>query len=294
MFRQKQPFPEWIDGRPFAGVIQFLAMGILLWIGQVGWPLAAYQADALRWEWFALLWVTYFVRYFILRGRQRGWFLGLFALSLAFFGIAAWRSIDPAGTWVGWIRSALVVLLPSVLVAYAGEAVVAVWHHLFINACPYGCRLNTFSGRRAIGDLASSESGKLAITVALYGILGLLSLHRNYVFDMFAYSYVLAVTVLLTYVFTAGGAAARLWRGISAELAHLEDGLEGSYERFLRPGAQAQDFSAQFRLNLAMQDRLRDSGRLPMRWESFLLLVAAMILTLLPPYIVCILNGISG
>lgn len=294
MFRQRRPLLERIDSSPPAGLICFFALTALLWLGSVGrWP-AGISAKAVRWEWFAFVWVTYVVRYFLLRGRQRGWFTGILALGLLIGGLNGWRAVARAGEWSEAVRVALMIVVPALVAACGGEAVAAVWHHLLVRPCPYGFRFDTFSGRRSIADSAVAESGKLALSLGLYGTTGLLSLSRNYVFDAFAYSYVLAAAVVMAYVFTVGGTAGRLWKGVTTELSRLEDTLEASYERFLRPGAQANDFSAQFRLNIAMQEWLKASGRIPMRWESFLLLLAALFSVLLPPYVVCIVSGLRG
>lgn len=292
MFRQKENIVRQINRRPLPGFVFFAVLGILMLFGATRWPFE----DMKQWPVFWLLFVgvTFLIRYWLLNGRNHR-ILGI-ASALAFIAGASWNW-RVAATATGWAAIAsrfVLVLIAAFLVGCNAEAIGSVWEDFWVRSCPEGHRYDTFSGRRFISARTSAVAARLAGAASLLGMLGILALSGVYVFDLFAYSYLLAALVLLLYLVTIGGVSRRMSDGAGNELSRLEDALEATYERALRPGAQPQEFVSQFQLNLSMQNWLRASARLNIPWEGCLWLALALLAPLVQPYVIHVLRGIEG
>lgn len=295
MFRQSRPFFETVNEQPFAGLIYFLLLGALAVVGASGWPVGSGPSVSLPQSWLALIAAVYIIRYWLLpRSRSRAWFAVWLLIGLGSGVLFRWHGLSHSTALADLARQTLLVLLSAWVMGYAGETVFGVWHQLLGHSCPWGHRFDTFAGRRAISEQALVEAGKLALSVALLGMVGLYALSLSYSFDFFAYSYVLGIAVVLVHVFTTGGVARRLKQGVVPELVRLDDSLEGVYERMQRPGAPTAELAQQFGLNLSMQEWLRGSGRIGASWESYLLLLAAAVAVLAEPYVFYVLSGLAG
>lgn len=295
MFRQSRSLFETIDEQPFAGFIYFLLLGALAIVGAGGWPGWSGPSLSLPQSWLALIAAVYVIRYWLLpRSRSRAWFAIWLVIGLGSGVLFRWHGLSHSEAWADFARQALLILLSAWVMGCAGETIFGVWHQLLGHSCPWGHRFDTFAGRRAISEQALVEAGKLSLSVALLGMVGLYALSFSYSFDFFAYSYVLGIAVALVHVFTTGGVARRLRQGVVPELVRLDDSLEGVYERMQRPGAPTAELAQQFRLNLSMQEWLRGSGRIGASWESYLLLLAAAVAALAEPYVFYVLSGLAG
>lgn len=295
MFRQSRPLFERIDGQPLAGFIYFLLLGALAVVGASGWPVKGVRPASLPLPWLALIASVYVIRYWLLpHSRSRAWFAAWFVIGLGSGIVLRWHRLSHSATWADFMCQVLLILLSAWVMGCASEALFGVWHQLLGRSCPWGHRFDTFAGRRAISEQALVEAGRLALAVALLGMVGLYALSFSYSFDFFAYSYMLGIVVVLVHVFTTGGVARRLRQGVVPELVRLEDSLEGVYERMQRQGTPIAELGEQFRLNLAMQEWLRGSGRIGASWESYLLLLSATVAVLAEPYVYFIFAGLAG